>query len=85
MRQSREAESRPQLEVLLQRLLIIILLGRVFDDYYVVSFTNFAPLLGLGFPFLWDLDKLTRRRLLGDELHQVILQEAQYVSTTTLM
>jgi hypothetical protein len=84
MQQSRVAESRPQLEALLQRLLIVILLGRVFDDYCVVSFTNFALLLGLGFPFLWDLDKLRRRRRLRDELHQVILQEAQYVSTTTL-
>jgi hypothetical protein len=81
MRQSRAAESRPQLEALLQRLLIVVLLGRVFDDYSVVSFTNFAPLLGLGSPFLWDLDKLRRQRRLGDELHQ---QEAQYVSTTTL-
>jgi hypothetical protein len=84
MRQSRAVESRPQLEALLQGLLIVILLRRVFDDYCVVSFTNFVPLLGLGFPFLWDLDKLRRRRRLGDELHQVILQEAQYVSTTTL-
>jgi hypothetical protein len=58
--------------------------GRVFDDYCVVSFTNLAPLLGLGLPFIWDLDKLRRRRRLGDELHQVILQEAQYVSATTL-
>jgi hypothetical protein len=30
------------------------------DDYYVVSFTDFAALLGLGLPFLWDLDKLRR-------------------------
>jgi hypothetical protein len=72
------------LEALLQSLLIVVLLGRVFNDYCVVSFTNLAPLLGLGFPFLWDLDKLRRRCRLGDELHQVILQEAQYVSTTTL-
>jgi hypothetical protein len=27
---------------------------------------------------------LRRRRRLGDELHQVILQEAQHVSMTTL-
>jgi hypothetical protein len=59
MRQSRAAEPRPQLEALLQRL-IVVLLGRVFDDYCVVSFTNLAPLLGLGFPFLWDLDQLRR-------------------------
>jgi hypothetical protein len=59
MRQSRAAEPRPQLEALLQRL-IVVLLGRVFDDYCVVSFTNLAPLLGLGFPFLWDIDQLRR-------------------------
>jgi hypothetical protein len=27
---------------------------------------------------------LRRRRRLGDELHQIILQEAQHISTTTL-
>jgi hypothetical protein len=69
----------------LQHLLIVVLLGRVFNDYCVVSFTNLSPLLGLSLPFLWDLDKLRRRRKLGDELRQVILQEAQYVSTTTLL
>jgi hypothetical protein len=84
MRQSRAAESRPQLEALLQHLFIVVLLGRVFDDNCVVYLTNLAPLLGLGFPFFWDLDKLRRRRRLGDELRQVILQEAQHISTTTL-
>jgi hypothetical protein len=84
MRQSRAAESRPQLEALLQRLFIVVLLGRVFDNNCVVSFTNLTPLLGLGLPFLRDLDKLRRRRWLGDELRQVILQEAQYVNTTTI-
>jgi hypothetical protein len=78
------AESRPQLEALLQRFFIVVLLGRVFDDNRVVSFSNLAPLLVLGLPFFWDLDKLRRRHRLGDELHQVILQEAQYVNTTTL-
>jgi hypothetical protein len=84
VQQSRAVESRPQLEALLQRFFIVVLLGRVFNYNCVVSFTNLAPLLGLGFPFLWDLDKLRRRQRLGDELRQVILQEAQYVSTTTL-
>jgi hypothetical protein len=68
----------------LERLLIVVILGRVFDDNSVVSLANLAPFLGFGLPFLWDLDKLRRRRRLGDELHQVILQEAQYVSATTL-
>jgi hypothetical protein len=72
------------MEALLQRFFIVVLLGRVFNDNCVVSFTNFAPLLGLGLPFLWDLNKLRRRRWLGDELHQVILQEAHNVSATTL-
>jgi hypothetical protein len=84
VRQSRTAELRLQLEALLERLVIIVLLGRVFDDNRVVSFANFAPLLGLGLPLLWDLDKLRRRRWLGDKLRQVILQEAQLVSSTTL-
>jgi hypothetical protein len=70
--------------VLLQRFFIVVLLGRVFNDYRIVSFTNLAPLLSLGLPFFWDLDKLRRRRRLEEKLHQVILQEAQYVSTTTL-
>jgi hypothetical protein len=64
MRQSRAAESRPQLEALLQRLLIVFFRS-VFQDYGVVPFPNFAPLLGFALPFLWDLDKLRRRRRLG--------------------
>jgi hypothetical protein len=84
VRQSSAAEPRPQQEALLEHLLIVVLIGRVFDDNCVVSFANLASLLGLGLPFIWDLDKLRRRRRLGDELRQVILQEAQLVSTTTL-
>jgi hypothetical protein len=85
MRQARTAEPRPQLEAVLQRLLVVVLIGRIFNDNCVVSLANFAPLLGLRPPFLWDLDQLRRRRRLGDELRQVILQEAQLVSATTLM
>jgi hypothetical protein len=84
MRQARAAEPRPQLEAVLQCLLIVLLIGRVFNDNCVVSLANFAPLLGLGLPFLWDLDQLRRRQRLGDELRQVILQEAQHISATTL-
>jgi hypothetical protein len=84
MRQARAAEPRPQLEAVLQRLLVVVLIGRVFNDNCVVSLTNFAPLLGLGLPFFWDLDQLRRRRRLGDKLRQVILQEAQLISATTL-
>jgi hypothetical protein len=49
--------------------------------FLVISFVHFSPLLGLGLPFL---DKLRSQRRLRDELHQVILQEAYNVSTTTL-
>jgi hypothetical protein len=72
MRQSRAAESRPQLEALLQRLLIIFLRS-VFNDYGVVPFTDFAALLGLPLPLIRDLDRSRRRRQLGDELHYVVL------------
>jgi hypothetical protein len=85
MRQSRAAEPRSQLKALLKRLLIVVLLRRVFDDYCVISFANLAPLLGLGLPVLWGLDQLRRRPRLGDKLCQVILQEALHISTTTLM
>jgi hypothetical protein len=84
VRQARTAEPRPQLEAVLQCLLVVLLIGRVFNDNCVVSLANFAPLLGLGLPSLWDLDQLRRRRRLGDELRQVILQEAQLISATTL-
>jgi hypothetical protein len=68
----------------LERLLIVLLIGRVFNDNCVVSLTNFVPLLVLRLPFFRDLDQLRRRCRLGDELRQVILQEAQLISATTL-
>jgi hypothetical protein len=84
MRQARTAEPRPQLEAILERLFIVLLIERVFNDNRVVSLANFALLLGLGLPFFWDLDQLRRRRRLRDELLQVILQEAQLIGATTL-
>jgi hypothetical protein len=70
------------LEPLLKRLLIIFI-RCVFNDYCVVSFTDFVAFLGLALPLIWDLDKPRRRRRFGDKLHYVILQEARLVSTTT--
>jgi hypothetical protein len=67
----------------LERLLVVVLLGRVFDDNRIVTLANFASLLGLGLTFLGDLDKLRRRRWLRDEFLQVILQAPQCVSSTT--
>jgi hypothetical protein len=46
--QPRAAEPGPQLEPLLKRLLVF-LVGRVFDDNGVVTFADFAALLGLAF------------------------------------
>jgi hypothetical protein len=47
------------LEALLKRLLVI-LVGRVFDDNNVVSFADFAALLGVALPLVWDFDKSRR-------------------------
>jgi hypothetical protein len=44
------------LEPLLKHLLVF-LVGRVFDDNGVVTFADFAMLLGLAFPLLWDMYK----------------------------
>jgi hypothetical protein len=60
MRQARAAKPRPQLEAVLQRLLIVVLIGRIFNDNCVVSLANFASLLGRSFHFLWDHDQLRR-------------------------
>jgi hypothetical protein len=73
MRQAGTAKPRPQLEAVLQRLLIVVLLGRVFYDDGVISFADLPPLLGLGLSLLRDPDSLRRRLRLGDELLQVVL------------
>jgi hypothetical protein len=57
--QSRAAESRPQQEPLLKCFLIIFV-RCVFDDNSVVPFADFATLLGLALPLLWDFDKSRR-------------------------
>jgi hypothetical protein len=51
--QSRAAESRPQLEPLLKRFLVIFI-RCVFYDNSVIPFTDFAALFGLAFPLLRD-------------------------------
>jgi hypothetical protein len=62
------AEPRPQLEAVLHRLLVIVLIRRIFYDDGVISFADLSPLLGLGFSLLRDLDFLRGRLRLGDEL-----------------
>jgi hypothetical protein len=74
MRQARAAKPRPQLEAVLQRLVIVIVIvvGGILHDDGVINFTEFSPLLRLPFPR--DLDSARRWLRLGDELLQVILQ-----------
>jgi hypothetical protein len=57
--QSRAAESRPQLEPLLRRFLVIFI-RCVFDDHSVVTFGDFAALFGFALPLLWDFNKSRR-------------------------
>jgi hypothetical protein len=57
MRQAWTAKPRPQLEAVLQRLLVVVVVvGCVLHDDGVIAFADFSPLLGFGFPFLRDLD-----------------------------
>jgi hypothetical protein len=73
MRQAGTTKPRPQLEVVLQRLLVVVLLGRVFYDDGVITFADFPPLLGFGLSSLRNLDSLRGRLWLGDEPLQVVL------------
>jgi hypothetical protein len=74
MRQARAAKPRPQLEAVLQRLavVIVVVVGGILHDDGVIAFTDFSPLLRLPFPR--DLDSARRWLRLRDELLQVILQ-----------
>jgi hypothetical protein len=61
MRQAWTAKPRPQLKAVLQRLfvvVIVVVVGGVLHDDGVITFANFSPLLGFGFPFLRDLDSM---------------------------
>jgi hypothetical protein len=79
MRQAGTAEPRPQLEAVLWRLLLlVVVVRRVFYDDSVISFADLSPLLGFGFPLLRDLDSLRGHLQLGDELLQVVLQGTRH-------
>jgi hypothetical protein len=80
MRQARAAKPRPQLEAVLQRLLVVVVGGILHDDG-VIAFTDFSPLLRL--PLHRDLDSARRWLRLVDELLQVILRKTQDVSNCT--
>jgi hypothetical protein len=76
MRQAGTAKPRPQLEAVLQRLLVVVavLLEHVFHDDGVIAFADFPPLLGLGLSSRRNLDSLRGWLRLGDEPLQVVLQ-----------
>jgi hypothetical protein len=63
--------------------LLVLLVGRIFDDDGVVTFADFAALLGLAFSLLQDNYKSGRRSWLRDKLYIVILQQVHLVSMTT--
>jgi hypothetical protein len=67
MRQAGTAKPRPHLETILQRLLVVVLAGRVFYDDGAISFADFPSLLGLGLSSLRNLDSRRGRLRLGDE------------------
>jgi hypothetical protein len=80
--QSRPTKPRPQLESFLKHLLVFLVRG-VLDNDGVVTFADFAALLGFAFPLLRDIFKSGRRSRLRDKLYNVILQQVHWVSTTT--
>jgi hypothetical protein len=52
--QSRTAEPRPQLKMLLQRLPVLFV-GRIFNGDSVVTLANFTTLLGPALPLFWNI------------------------------
>jgi hypothetical protein len=75
MRQARAAKPRPQLEAVLQRLLVFFVVGGILHYDGVVAFTDFSPLFRL--PLHRDLDSARRWLRLGDEFLQVLLQDTR--------
>jgi hypothetical protein len=78
MRQARTAKPRPQLEAVLQRLLVFVVLGGILHDDSVVAFTDLSALLRL--PLHWDLDPAWGWLRLGDEPLHIILRKTRDVS-----
>jgi hypothetical protein len=68
--------------VVLQRLLVVVLVGRVLHDDSVISFADFSPLLGFGFSLLRDLDFL-RGRLRSETNFFKSSCKTQDISATT--
>jgi hypothetical protein len=58
--QSRTAEPGPQLKMLLQRL-IVLLVGHIFNGDGVVTLADFTAFLGLALALFWNIYKSRRR------------------------
>jgi hypothetical protein len=61
----------------------ILLVGRIFNGDGVVTFADFAAFFGLALALLWNIYKLRRGSWVEDIIHNVILQQATWVSMTT--
>jgi hypothetical protein len=61
--------------VVLQRLVVVVVIGGILHNDGIIAFVGFLSLFGLGFPFPRDLDPMRGRLRLGDEFFQVILQD----------
>jgi hypothetical protein len=61
----------------------VLLIGRIFDEDGIVTFADFATLLGFAFPLFRDVYKSGRRSRLRDKLCNVVLQQVRWVSMTT--
>jgi hypothetical protein len=68
MRQARTAKPQPQLEAVLQRIVVVVVVGGILHDDGVITIADYSPLFVLGLPFLRDLDPARGRLRLGDEL-----------------
>jgi hypothetical protein len=60
----------------------ILLVGRIFYSDGVVTFANFTVFFGLALALLWNIYKSRRGSWVRDKLHNVILQQTTWVSTT---
>jgi hypothetical protein len=82
MGQSRSAEPGPQLKTLLEHF-PIFLVGFVFYGDSVLTLADFTAFLRFALALLWNVYKLRRGSWIKDKLHDVILQQTTWVSTTT--
>jgi hypothetical protein len=61
----------------------VLLVRRVFNGDGVITLADFTALLALALAFLWNIHKSRRGSWVGDKLHQIILHQTVWVSSTT--